>query len=50
MRRRLHEALDDAVFERVETDDGEAAAFVQMRDGERQHQRHFLKLPIEVNP
>ena len=46
----LQEALDDAVFQRVKRDHRQPAAGRQMLHRLRQHQRHFLKLPIDENP
>jgi hypothetical protein len=46
----LHVALDHAIFQRMKADDGQPAARGKVRGGPRQHQRHFLKLPIDVNP
>ena len=49
-RQPLEEALHQAVLERMEADQRQAAARGEARNGLRQHQRHFLKLPIDVNP
>src|SRR3569832_812765 len=45
-----HETLDDAIFERMETDDDKPAAGLQPVHALRQHDAQFFKLAVEINP
>src|SRR5512143_2235563 len=45
-----HEALDDAVFERMKADDRETSAGLQPVDTLRQHGAQLFQFAVEINP